>query len=83
MNANPQVPRAIFVGGGFTQYELNQIRTNQDICSVPMIFPSAKERPTGNVAPPMDCIVAAVKARLAEIGVVLGGFETEAKLYDL
>ncbi|KAF7185850.1 hypothetical protein HII31_12723 [Pseudocercospora fuligena] len=82
-NADPRVPKAIFVGGGFTQYELNQIRKNEDICSVPMIFPDPQTRPTGNVPPPMDRIVARVKARLGELRIGKDDTDTLAKLYDL
>lgn len=69
-----KIPKAIFVGGGFAEYELQQMRLNEVIRSVPMLYPPPGKRPEGqtNEPPPIDKIVARTKEAFAKHDLVEG-----------
>ncbi|KAI5360822.1 hypothetical protein Slin15195_G087380 [Septoria linicola] len=72
-NGIPQVPRAIFIGGGFSPSEINEMYGSSiAMQDVPWVYPTARKRDNGTVIPPVAAIVARVKQVFAQNGLVPG-----------
>lgn len=68
-NGIPQVPRAIFIGGGFSPSEINEMYGSSiAMQDVPWVYPTARKRDNGTVIPPVSAIVARVKQVFAQNG---------------
>ncbi|KAF2210753.1 hypothetical protein CERZMDRAFT_91138 [Cercospora zeae-maydis SCOH1-5] len=72
-NPSPQVPWAIFIGGGFAASEINEMYgSSLALQVVPWLFPPTAARANGTVVPPTAMIVERVKAVFKERGLVPG-----------
>ncbi|KXS97039.1 hypothetical protein AC578_2858 [Pseudocercospora eumusae] len=70
---SPKVPKAIFVGGGFSQWEINKMYyTYAEVQAVPWLYPPTTARANGTVIPSTEVIVARVKQVFAQYGLVPG-----------
>ncbi|KAK5170457.1 uncharacterized protein LTR77_005045 [Saxophila tyrrhenica] len=66
-NPNPKVPKAIFIGGGFAQSEIDEMYNVCSLQVVPWVYPPAG-RSNGTVVPPTSFIAERVKAVFKENG---------------
>lgn len=81
--SEPKIPEAIFVGGGFSETELEEMRAVDVLRTVPWMYPSAHKRPKTTGPPPIEMIVARAKEAFAEHGFVEGGEDqVEVGLWD-
>jgi hypothetical protein len=64
----PQVPKAIFVGGGFSASEIASMYNSTTLQAVPWVYPIARERVNGTIPPSVEMIVGRVKQVFAENG---------------
>ncbi|KAM3421753.1 hypothetical protein BST61_g2131 [Cercospora zeina] len=72
-NPSPQVPWAVFIGGGFAASEINEMYgSSLAFQAVPWLFPPTTARSNGTVVPPTAMIVQRVKAVFKEYGLVPG-----------
>ncbi|CZT25513.1 uncharacterized protein RCC_11246 [Ramularia collo-cygni] len=70
--STPQAPKAIFVGGGFSQSEIAEMYNGTSLQTIPWIYPLASERVNGTIPPRVEMIAARVKQVFAENGFVPG-----------
>ena len=66
-NPSPRVPKAIFIGGGFSETEIKEMYKVKSLQQVPWLYPPAG-RANGTVVPPTEVIVARVKQVFQEHG---------------
>ena len=66
-NPNPQVPKAIFIGGGFAASEIEEMYQVPALQAVPWVYPPAG-RANGTVPPPTNFIVERLKQVFQEHG---------------
>ncbi|SMR55464.1 unnamed protein product [Zymoseptoria tritici ST99CH_1A5] len=71
-SAMPQVPKAIFVGGGFSESEIISMYNGTSLQMVPWVYPLTQKRVEGTIPPTPEIIVARVKQVFAENGFVAG-----------
>ncbi|EGP85748.1 uncharacterized protein MYCGRDRAFT_94597 [Zymoseptoria tritici IPO323] len=71
-SAMPQVPKAIFVGGGFSESEIISMYNGTSLQMVPWVYPLTQKRVEGTIPPTPEMIVARVKQVFAENGFVAG-----------
>ena len=67
-NPDPRNPKAIFIGGGFSQSEIDEMISVESLLTVPWLYPPTAGRENGTVVPPTAAIVARVKQVFAEHG---------------
>ena len=67
-NPDPRIPKAIFIGGGFSQYEIDAMYNNTAVQGVPWLYPPTASRENGTIVPPTEVIVATVKGVFAAHG---------------
>ncbi|KAK4499205.1 hypothetical protein PRZ48_009718 [Zasmidium cellare] len=80
---SPKIPKAIFVGGGFSETELEEMRAVDVLRTVPWMYPPANRRPKTNGPPPMEMIIARAKEAFVEHGFVEGKEDqVEVGLWD-
>lgn len=81
--SDPKIPKAIFVGGGFSDTELQEMRAVEILRTVPWMYPPAHKRPKTTGPPPMEMIIARVKEAFAEHGFIEGKEDqVEVGLWD-
>lgn len=67
-NPDPRIPKAIFIGGGFSQYEIDMMYHHKSLQTVPWLYPPTAGRANGTVVPPTEAIAGRVKQVFAEHG---------------
>lgn len=71
-NPNPRIPKAIFIGGGFSQSEIDEMYSVKSLQTVPWLYPPTASRENGTIVPPTEAIVGRVKQVFAEHGFIPG-----------
>jgi len=67
-SSDPKIPKAIFIGGGFSQSEIEEMYEKPIMKTVPWLFPPTATRENGTIVPPTEMIVGRVKQVFAEHG---------------
>ncbi|EME43769.1 hypothetical protein DOTSEDRAFT_151270, partial [Dothistroma septosporum NZE10] len=67
-----RTPKAILVGGGFTDAEFEEMRKEPIVRTVPWMYPPASVRARGKGPPPVGLIVAQARRTLTKHGLVPG-----------
>jgi len=70
-NLEPKKPKAVFIGGGFSEYEIEMMYSIKAVQKVPWLFPPPG-RENGTVVPPTAFIAETVKMVFAANGLVPG-----------
>lgn len=67
-----KVPKVIFVGGGFTDAEFENMRSFEVLRTVPWMYPPASVRARGKGPPLPELVVAQARKSLADHGLLPG-----------